>query len=234
MAVPKALAEQSVVLPVERPDGPFSPALRGGGLRFGPYLVDDNRRPLGDGTTRVWFGPVGISSLHYPYQFRLVAEGGAHQMQCAVTQGGVDLRFSPASPARLGEGRATATFLRQARRLDCAAAPEGGEVAAWLSVGVREPKDWNTLFDPDGQVFGAFWHGGLTLDVRSIGRLSDGRSGVLMGFEFLREGAVVGAVQTANAGQVWLAPGQPPEVHAAVALAASALLLNAEWYTAVY
>lgn len=82
-----------------------------------------------------------------------------------------------------------------------------------------------------GEVAGALHGPGLAVSLRPVWRLQDGsRSWDTRppGLEFLREGRVVGAVETVNDGRVWLDPGLPARERLVLAALASALLLRSD------
>jgi hypothetical protein len=222
LAVP-AMSERPVEYAVQRDTGLFSSLFGQGRLAFGDYAVDGYSAGWFGGTTRVTFLGVSFDSLREPYHFRFAHAGGAHRVQCA----GTEQRLSVASASDTASVRVTVPL--EPYRLACEVAAEGeGRAATALSLEARVPPGWPA--SGEGAVAGHLRLGALSLEVRSLSRRESGYDGRdVIGFEFLREGRVVGAVQTINDGRVWLATEQPPEVQDAVALASSVLMLNQRW-----
>lgn len=224
MAVPAELGTQAAVLPVERK----TQALQDGTLRFGAHQVTDYHRGW-TFSPSVSLGSVQVEGQRQPYEFRIAPEGSAPRaVACEIS--GAQASLTRESKVAGRDATSTLEADVQPRRLLCSIAANGTESPAGsLSL---ERKAGTGLSDLHGKVKGNARLDGVTLDIESSTKLEGGGQLAFTGYHLLLEGAVVGAVETLNAGRVWLAPDLAPEVRGLAVMAASALLLEPEWYTA--
>lgn len=114
--------------------------------------------------------------------------------------------------------------------LDCTLAPGGGALGASGAAAGADASVWRLSLAStrDRHLEGELSSGGLSYQVRGVGRGGKYAPAETHGFHLLREGRVVGAVQTVAPGVVWFLPELDTESRRLLAIGAVALLLYEE------
>lgn len=180
-------------------------------FHFGPYEVTEVHR--GWTPTQAW-RLLGFGSTHarQKYEFKVKTADAVWQARCAVD----------VNRKELEQGLWGGTFTMDLEAMTlfaCSFFRQGQEQHAWKMALSRGTGDM--------VLNGALINGGTPVRIEGTRQLEGSPMALTeaTGYEFLRSGQTLGAVQVINNGIVWLAPSLDDHTREALAVTATALLL---------
>lgn len=198
MAVDKSLAAAS-----ERHDvAGKAKVTRKQPMTFGSYTTQVTKGGM-PRKVSVGSGPWSKSTVKQNFEFTTTGGATGFSGNCAFNDAEHNIGVSISEGAAFG----------------CSLLPNGQEVWALTLGGASGVGKGDALG-------GKIERGGQIIEVHANDTLEGGKSGNNVGFEFVKDGQVVGAVQTAGEGTVWMATSTDPETRDLLAASASSLLIS--------